>query len=251
MSTPSPLIERLTANMERAMARERAPERRRGGRLPPLPVAAVLALALTFVVIVIVSSTSPDRERVASAPEHSATNLDDRPDGAFAHLPPVADAAGRFDTALREGDPVPAGSATERELRQSVDEYGQDLHAYEMRQVTFGDGTAVALGVGDRGICLRVEQPSGGESMGCAPTSQARLDQPRVSWSTTKRGIVVSGVMPDGVSDPVLHVADGTRVPLQSKAQFFTVEVDDGLDRLTYLDAAGAARSIPLPESER
>jgi hypothetical protein len=244
MSIPSHLIDRLTTEMETAMARRRRPALRRGG-LSGLPIAAALAAAVAVVTFVVVSSTTPDGERVASPAQHNA-GVDDRPNRKLDHLPPVADAARRFGAALSEGDPVPAGSATARELRQSVEIYGQDPASYEMRQVTFGDGTAVALGVGDRGVCVRVEMPSGGGSMGCAAAAQARLDQPRVAWGTTKRGNVVSGVLPDGVSDLVLYLADGAPVAITPKARFFNVEVDGGLDRLTYRDSAGSERSIRL-----
>jgi len=190
---------------------------------PGIALAAVAAVA-----IVVAVSGAPDRERTA--------------------FPPVPDAAQRFSGALRHAEPVPPDAAAAREVRAAVSDYGQDLGRFVVRQATRG-GTELTLGIGDRAACLRESTPSGGGSMGCGPAFTAvDPDRPIVSWSTTRAGFRVSGAMVDGVSDVVVQLADGSRVPVALEANLFSVELEGALAKLTYRRPDGSAGSVNMKE---
>ena len=209
---------------------------------PGIALAAVAAVA-----IVVAVSGAPDRERTASPPDQRSGG-DGGSGRAVSSFPPVPDAAQRFSGALRHAEPVPPDAAAAREVRAAVSDYGQDLGRFVVRQATRG-GTELTLGIGDRAACLRESTPSGGGSMGCGPAFTAvDPDRPIVSWSTTRAGFRVSGAMVDGVSDVVVQLADGSRVPVALEANLFSVELEGALAKLTYRRPDGSAGSVNMKE---
>jgi hypothetical protein len=211
---------------------------------PGIALVAVAALAIVAVVVV---TGAPDREHTVSPP-------DQRPGGdrgrglVLGSYPPVPDAAERFSGALRHAESVPPGAAAGREVRRAVSAYGQDLDRFVVRQATRA-GTEVTLGIGDRAACLQDRTPSGGGSLGCGPAfSAVDPDRPIISWSGARDGFRVSGAMIDGVSDVVVHLADGSRVPVALEANLFSVKVEGALAELTYRKPDGSTRSVNLEE---
>src|SRR5688500_5984640 len=214
MSTPSPLIERMTADMEAAMTRRpgRAPSRlRRAG--------ALIALAAVAAIAVVVVAGAREREREAEPAGRPQARSD-------------PSALSRFDALLEAADPVPEDSAAARELRSSAARSGQDLARYELRQATFPDGAVIALGIGDRALCLRSETESSRGSMSCgAPASPGRLV---MMYGWTKGGYEVVGALQNGMSNLRLHLRDGAAVPITPRQGFFHLEVGTAFESLTY-----------------
>jgi hypothetical protein len=206
-----------------------------------IALAAVAAVAI----VVIVVSRAPDREVPASPPPAQRSGDGDRNPPFDRTFTSVPDAAQRFGATLRDAAPVPAGDASARGIRRAATKYGQDLDAFFVRRVTVG-GSEVTLGVGDRVTCLQEMRRSGGGSVGCGPSATATdPDRPIVSWSEGGR---VAGALIDGVSDVIVHRADGSQVAVQLHANLFSLQVDGKLAKLTYRKPDGSAGSIRLSE---
>jgi hypothetical protein len=155
----------------------------------------------------------------------------------------VADAAKRFS----EGASSPSTTIARNEpvVRATV-QYKQDPNTLVVREVERA-GASVKLSVGDRVVCFEVSVATGAGSLGCAPAESAiDPDRPIIAVDTYGKGYRVSGAMIDGVTDVVVHLADGSAVPAAVAANVFSVEVTAIPVNLTYRNPDGSAGAMKL-----
>lgn len=237
----------LQAGLADAAQRHYGARRRRSAPSWRLLSSGIALAAVAAVAIVVIAvSGAPDRELPASPPPAQQSGDGDNRNPPFDRtFSSVPDAAQRFGITLRDAAPVPAEDASARGIRRAAKSFGQDLEGYFVRRVTIA-GTEVLLGVGDRVTCLQELRRSGAGSIGCGPSVTATdPDRPIVSRSENGR---VSGAMIDGVSDVIVHRADGSHVPVELHANLFSVQVDGKLAALTYRKPDGTTGRIRLSE---
>lgn len=157
--------------------------------------------------------------------------------------PSVPEAVGLFsDAANSRGTNV---APDERVVRATM-EYKQAPEALVARAVERA-GASVKLAVGDRAVCFQVSVPSGAGSLGCAPAVSATdPDRPIIAVDTYGERFRVSGAMIDGVTDVIVHLADGSSVPVSLSANVFSVEVTGIPIELTYRKPDGSSGTTTL-----
>jgi hypothetical protein len=197
--------------------------------IKPAMASFVVAAAVTALVVSLVYAAEGEGPK----PGHSAMPTP----------PSVANAAQRFSE--RTSSPSSTVARNEPVIRATAD-YKQDPATLVVSEVERA-GARVKLAVGDKAVCFEVSVPTGAGSLGCAPAVSATdPDRPIIAVDTYEKGFRVSGAMIDGVTDTVIHLADGSAVPATLAADVFSVEVVDIPIKLTYRKPDGSMGATKL-----
>jgi hypothetical protein len=135
------------------------------------------------------------------------------------------------------GRPRTAGDQIEPGLQPG----GMPVAAAAARRVTLPDTRVAAWFAGDgNSLCLTVKSPNGGAGTVCNGTASPAADGFASVLGPDPAGdIIVVGIVPAGVPQVTLHMADGSTRVLQVSDNAYEAIVTEPTDSVTYTDAAG------------
>ena len=211
MTTPSPLIERLTADMEAAM-RSTDGATRTGTppavarRTRPLLFAMLACLGTIAVVGVAVWIVArPDREQIASPAQQSSdpSKSDTRDASGLSDVPPTARP---YRDLVRDGDAVPADSPAARTIRNGLaNNDGEVDGSTLMRQVALDGEVVVVMGFSDDRFCFYRQAAPGEAGWWCAEARDSTKDRPRLLYTNNPEQRSISTALASGTADVRLH----------------------------------------------
>jgi hypothetical protein len=191
-----------------------------------LIIATVLALGGGVSVLAIAGSDAPE----PPAPKPLATTIDAQLVASFAIFDRDADADDRIPYAVSQA----LAHAT------TIDGANADLS----RRSASNEVGTLFVTAGNDSVCTNLADENGAGG-GCVPVALA-LTGKSVTTEQLTDGVVVSGIVPDGVESVTVTLSDGTAQSAPVESNGYIVKVAGAPKTLDYVDADGA-QSVAIP----